>query len=104
MKPRKHCDLIKAWADGAEIQIKMFPDEQGEWQWEDTLAPLWHPNYEYRIKPKQPEFTKITGVIKLIPGYCKFSPPEPWESPNVEFVFDGSTKKLLEVNILNESD
>ena len=41
----KHCDLIKAWADGAKIQYK----ENGEWI--DVVKPNWHPDYTYRIKP-----------------------------------------------------
>lgn len=104
MKPHRHAELIKAWADGAEIQIKMFPNEQGDWEWEDVLAPLWYPNNEYRIKPEEVKLTRITGVIKLVPGYCKFAPPEPDEQPNIELIFDESTNQLLEANVLNASD
>ena len=47
MKPHKHAELIKAWADGAEIQIKnLFGD------WVGT-EPLWGEHHEYRIKPKE---------------------------------------------------
>ena len=45
MTPHKHCEVIKAWAEGAEIQVK------GSDGWEDT-TPLWHLHNEYRIKPK----------------------------------------------------
>lgn len=41
----KHADLIHAWAEGAEIQIKCNKE------WCDA-CPTWHPNKEYRIKPK----------------------------------------------------
>lgn len=44
--PHKHAELIKAWADGAEIQI-----EASEERWVDNY-PLWNPSFKYRIKPK----------------------------------------------------
>ena len=49
-KPHKHAELIKAWADGAEIEYR---DRHNTW----TLLPQqgdWddHPNFEYRIKPE----------------------------------------------------
>jgi len=44
---RKHCELIKAWADGAEIQYK----KDGEWI---TVAdPMFSIEVEYRIKPEE---------------------------------------------------
>ena len=47
-KPHKHAELIKAWADGADIQA--FSTWGGEWQ--DTVrAPSWHIDTQYRIKP-----------------------------------------------------
>jgi len=45
MTRHKHADVIHAWADGAAVQVK------GSDGREDTF-PLWHPNKEYRIKPK----------------------------------------------------
>ena len=46
MKPHKHCDLIKAWADGHEIQTFL----KGEWV--DEPLPCFFPDNEYRIKPR----------------------------------------------------
>ena len=43
----KHCEIIKAWADGAEIQVK---DCAGDWT--DIINPLWDVMFEYRIKPR----------------------------------------------------
>ena len=42
----KHAELIKAWADGAEIQV--YTDV-----WRDYLSPLWKLNLDYRIKPEE---------------------------------------------------
>lgn len=42
----KHAELIKAWADGAEIQHRYLRKK-----WEDTRNPGWDCDFEYRIKP-----------------------------------------------------
>lgn len=42
-----HCDLIKAWADGAEIQVYCDPLHK----WIDTRHPEWDYRNQYRIKP-----------------------------------------------------
>jgi hypothetical protein len=49
MTKHKHCDLIKAWADGAEIQSTWL----GGNDWEDDLFPTWAINKVYRIKPEE---------------------------------------------------
>ena len=46
----KHCDLIKAWADGVEIQQK-HPIAPTKWE-EISKYPSWSDGMEYRIKPK----------------------------------------------------
>ena len=48
----KHCDLIKAWADGAEIQSKGENDRE----WEEERCPRWYVNTAYRIKPEVKKF------------------------------------------------
>ena len=50
-KPHKHAAIIKAWADGAEIECL---DDAGKWV--SCLIPdkpLWCENTIYRIKPKE---------------------------------------------------
>lgn len=46
----KHAELIKAWADGAEIQCKQFKYGD-EYEWVDDDNPYWSVSFEYRIKP-----------------------------------------------------
>ena len=46
MKPHKHAEVIKAYADGAVIQINSING------WEDLYNPAFYPMYEYRIKPR----------------------------------------------------
>lgn len=50
--PRKHAEVIKAWADGAEVETK----PAGHNAWSDVINPTWLDDFEYRIKPeiKQP--------------------------------------------------
>jgi hypothetical protein len=53
MKPHKHAELIKAWADGAEIECK----DCGAWYY--AKDPRWQEDMEYRIKPEpKPEPVK----------------------------------------------
>lgn len=47
-----HADLIHAWAEGAEIELM---GNDGEWIYIDG-SPSFVPEYEYRIKPKEPEW------------------------------------------------
>lgn len=57
MKPHKHAELIKAWADGAEIQAKVYGTLD---TWNDVINPNWFDNRIYRIKPEpKPDVVKI---------------------------------------------
>lgn len=46
--PHKHAELIKAWADGAEIEVR----ELYNTDWGVTGLPMWRDYFEYRIKPE----------------------------------------------------
>lgn len=43
----KHADLIKAWADGAEVQY-----QKCDGTWGRARTPAWELDYKFRIKPK----------------------------------------------------
>jgi hypothetical protein len=70
MKPHKHAELIKAWADGAQIQVKAC-----NVVWEDREHPVWSTNREYRIKPeeKQP-VVRWLWAKQVIGGEWTISP------------------------------
>lgn len=91
--PRKHRDLIIAWANGAEIQAKR---EHG---WVDCSAPVWDDDIEYRIKRKNIE---VSGVIALEKEFCRFRPARKDEGNNVTFTFDWESEKLIEVATVNK--
>lgn len=56
--PHKHAALIKAWADGAQIQH--FSYVFGTWY--DVMDPYWSVNEKYRIKPQEPDFGRIAEL------------------------------------------
>lgn len=56
-----HCDLIKAWADGAHIQI--FSTVKKVWE-DINTTPHWYAECQYRIKP---EYRKYR--VSLNKGY-----------------------------------
>jgi len=49
--PDKHKSIAYAWADGAQIEIKISRDK-----WEEIKVPTWSYDSEYRIKPKKVRF------------------------------------------------
>lgn len=95
--PHKHADLIKAWADGAEIQCR---DGTCPSLWDDITCPSWSTACDYRIKPEpKPDFSmerriEAEGQRDLIGRICA--------NPNVKFTFDGETHKLKKVEIVGE--
>jgi len=53
--PHKHAELIKAWADGATIQVltdDTGPSGETGNSWKTTAYPGWFTTYQYRIKPE----------------------------------------------------
>ena len=44
----KHCDAIKAWADGAEIEVLIYGYPKSRWAL-DTY-PTWDKDTHYRVK------------------------------------------------------
>lgn len=93
MKPHKHAELIKAWADGAEIQWRWghINDE-----WETTTSPHWQSDCEFRIKP-QPK-PDVVHVWYVEPdSYPRF---KDWGPYNLKLTFDGETGKLKSAEVL----
>ena len=54
----KHCDLIKAWAEGEEIQYYGIPAHR----WITIENPSWAEDEKYRVKPKK-EFLKYKVAL-----------------------------------------
>lgn len=58
-KPHKHAELIKAWADGAQIEFRTsfhIPGPGGGTcftAWKSKSHDFWHAHNQYRIKPPE---------------------------------------------------
>ena len=53
-KPHVHAEVIKAWADGAEIEyFSSIPK-----QWRPVIHPSWDPRMLYRVKPQPHKWQK----------------------------------------------
>lgn len=59
--PHKHAEIIKAWADGAEIEV--YFSHNG---WFSVSQPSWSKGVKYRIRPANPNADKIAELEKTI--------------------------------------
>jgi len=60
MTPHKHAAIIKAWADGAQVQSRLIDDPDSFWI-DSNHTPFWDSQtLEYRIKP-----TVITHDLRV---------------------------------------
>ena len=92
MKPHKHAETIKAWADGAEIEWR----EQGDVDWKRSPGrPAWSEWYEYRVKPK--DISVTLRLICLEGGGWILSDRGP---DNLRVTMDGATGKLKSAEVL----
>jgi hypothetical protein len=89
--PHKHSELIKAWADGAEIEYRSRIDGN----WTTAGSPQWFDNSEYRIKPEpRPDVIRY-ATATLMAGFH-----DRQDSSNLKLTFDGSTGKLKAAEVL----
>ncbi len=100
MKPHPHSELIKAWADGAEIQIKFYDG------WRDCRPIDWNPNSEYRIKPEPKPDVRAwfrTGNINKVMvdlGGSIGVIGSNRDHANLLLTFDGETGELKSAEVL----
>ena len=85
----KHAELIKAWADGAEIQIfsKLFKE------WRFISEPDWLTCCEYRVKPKPKPDVVLYAYSSDYIGMTHIRWVTKAEA-NLELIYDGDTLKL----------
>lgn len=93
--PHKHAAIIKAWADGAEIQ--WF--NEGLDKWENPVRNIiWYEDRRYRIKPEpKPDY--------ILYAECKRAHWTTWQVRreswhDVQATFDGETGKLKDVKVI----
>lgn len=71
-KPHKHAEVIKAWADGAQIQTRDPSFSNPTWTNCNPDRISWDLDYEYRVKPTP--IVRFAPVMKtpkqrLVQGY-----------------------------------
>ena len=93
MKPHKHAELIKAWADGAMIE-----KNNGLGHWIETNYPDWMDWEIYRIKPEpKPDYCRWFVFHKDRP--CIY-PHSKEELANLVLIFDGETDELKSAKVI----
>ena len=103
--PHKHAAIIKQWADGAAIQIKM-PDG-----WKDVDGiPWWSTQCNYRVKPEpKPDVVMYCCIDKkqynnghpyASVSWVTNANPDLLKTDNVMFIFDGETGALKSAQVL----
>lgn len=96
-QPHKHAAVIKAWADGATVQVKY--EWTGHWYDLPASSSTWHALHEYRIKPEpKPDVVKY-GNANLENGRMAFTGLL-LKLDNVKLTFDGETHALKAVEIV----
>lgn len=105
--PHKHAELIKAWADGAEIEFRIPENGRLSYPWSPATRPEWHEGLEYRIKPEpKPDVVGYTNVYEnnLSNGYHSSKKlADIWALDRkgcLKLVFDGETGLLKSVEIV----
>ena len=111
MKPHKHAELIKAWADGTEIEWVYATQGDGTKLWAAIPHPVWYESHEYRIKPEpKPDvvlYSLVHRVVHHLPcspyasissAYAQF--PDPQNQANLKLTFDGETGELKDAEVL----
>ena len=73
----KHSELIKAWADGAEIEVFSKSSDR----WKLTEVPMWDAYYEYRIKPEpRPQWQQDLIDAAKAGKVVEFNDGSDWEA------------------------
>ncbi|CAB5194772.1 hypothetical protein UFOVP172_28 [uncultured Caudovirales phage] len=85
----KHAELIKAWADGA--QIEFLTTDTGEWC--DLTNPRWSEGVQYRVKP-EPKPDVVRQLYVDIDERIFES-----TRSNLRLTFDGETGKLKSAEV-----
>lgn len=105
-KPHIHAEVIKAWADGAEIQARSCTSlAENRWGgWCNVENPEWIPHQEYRVKPQpKPDFIYFGQLDEPARGGYTLGScftRHKADRDQLKLTFDGETGKLKSAEIL----
>jgi len=100
--PHKHADVIKAWADGAEIQ--WYDSHPRQHRWFDCAPnrPSWSEKVLFRVKPEpKPDHVyygvfDMDGSMSIESCFTKIND----DGDQIKLTFDGETGKLKAAEVL----
>lgn len=88
----KHAEFIIAWANGAEIEVKV----NGEW--DSVKRPTWFEDAEYRIKPEsKPDVAYEVSI--MLKSNNEFGCGHP-DYPSLRLTFCAETGELKSAKVL----
>jgi hypothetical protein len=93
---RKHAELIKAWADGAQIEYLC------NGQWYEAFCPSWDDDRVYRIKPESKTDEIRYMAIEFRDGNYQagiFTRHRHYDN-SIVLTFDGETGKLKSAEVI----
>jgi len=96
--PHKHAELIKQWADGAEIEYRNLYD-----QWIGLYKPDFSGDGEYRIKPEPKPDLIYYGTHGSVGGLtlmCSISKVNCEPTDTFKLTFNGETGKLIKAEVI----
>lgn len=99
--PHVHAELIKAWADGAEIE--RFDSSSQSWEPPYGKNPAWNVEVKYRIKPEpKPDYVYFATFDTVEGQEVLDSNITSWKSvmDSLRLTFDGETGKLKSAEVL----
>jgi hypothetical protein len=95
-KKHKHAELIKAWADGAEIQYRYM--HKAVWRDGDREELSWYEDdWEYRIKPESKPDNETSVFVRLD---SFIGPVFDTSRKNLKLIFDGETGELKSAEVV----
>ncbi len=92
--PHKHAELIKAWADGAEIEYS----REG-YPWKKIVDPTWSTTCDYRVKPEPKPDVVYYSTLMGVRG-SDYTKSNKASVHNIKHTYDGETGKLKSVEML----
>lgn len=104
-KPHKHAELIKAWADGADIQIQLLVGKELKPEWHDDYDPKWADNRKYRIKPETKldivkAFMLESHPLSGLRFYDATGFSREKDEQRIQVTFDGETGELKSAEVV----
>ena len=90
----KHAEVIKAWADGEEIEF-LFNGDGKTWRPCHSNKPGWDETVNYRVKTKNIVLERCLHISEL--GYLLANA---FDTANCRMTFDPITRQLIDVEMI----